>query len=211
MMDAPLSFRRCLFLAGQMAKDNLLNKQKKICVLQITFFEFCVFCPGDQVLALLPLPASLFCAKFSGPYMVVHQVSDQNYLISTPEQKRCTQLCHVNLLKLFYSHSLVSEKAPVAVAVASSVMEVAEDVKVPEDCMLQPRLYSETLNNLEDFVQHLPLHQRAELLALISDFHMLFSDSLSRTQMSAKQNQYASVFIMFLWINNVILSLKLNM
>lgn len=52
----------------------------------------------------------------------------------------------------------MSEKAPVPVAVASSV-EVAEDVKVPEDCVLQPRL-KKSLNNLEGFVQHLPLHQR---------------------------------------------------
>lgn len=94
-----------------------------------------VFCPGNQVLALLTLLASPFCAKFSGPYTIVCQVSRQNYLISW-----CTQLCHVNLLNPFYPRSNVLERAPVTVVVALSVMEVAEDVKAPEDSNLQPRL-----------------------------------------------------------------------
>ncbi len=45
---------------------------------------------------------------------------------------------YVILLKPFYSHSSVFEKAPVAVAVAAAVTEVAEDVKVSEDCILLP-------------------------------------------------------------------------
>lgn len=175
-------FRRRLFLAGQMAKENLLNKQKKMKRLFDRNTESRVFCPGDQVLALLPLPTSPFCAKFLGPYTVVRQVSEQNYLISTPERKRHSQLCHVNLLKPFYSRFSESEKAPVAVAIASSVTEMAEDVKVPEDGILQPRLNnSETLKKLDEFVKHLPFKQRDELSSLISDFPMLFSDSPSRT------------------------------
>ena len=34
------------------------------------------FSPGDQVLALLPVPKSPFCAKFVGPYSVARRVSD---------------------------------------------------------------------------------------------------------------------------------------
>lgn len=54
---------------------------------------------------------------------------------------------------------------------AFPVTEVAEDVKEPGDGMLWPRLNnSEVLNNLEDFVKHLPFSQRAELLPLFSIF-----------------------------------------
>lgn len=42
-------FRRRLLVAGQMAKDNLLNKQKKMKRLFDRRTETRVFCPGDQV------------------------------------------------------------------------------------------------------------------------------------------------------------------
>ncbi len=60
------------------------------------------FSPGDQVLALLPVVSSPFQAKFHGPFTVLRQVSELNYLLSTPERRRKTQLCHVNLLKPYY-------------------------------------------------------------------------------------------------------------
>lgn len=62
-----------------------------------------VFSPRDQVLALLPLVGSPFQAKFAGPYVILKRVSDQNYMIYTPDRRRKSQLCHVNLLKPYYS------------------------------------------------------------------------------------------------------------
>lgn len=72
------------------------------------------FSPGDCVLALLPLVDSPFQAKYSGPFSVVQQVSDLNYLIETPGRRKSTRLCHINLLKPYI----------VAVAVYSSRHEV---------------------------------------------------------------------------------------
>lgn len=46
---------------------------------------------------------SPFQARFTGPHTIVKQVSDENYLISTPERRRKTQLCHINLLKPYYN------------------------------------------------------------------------------------------------------------
>ena len=66
------------------------------------------FSPGDQVLALLPLVGSPFQAKFCGPNMVAKKVSDLNYLIATPDQKKSVQFCHVNLLKLYFARSPVT-------------------------------------------------------------------------------------------------------
>ncbi len=57
---------------------------------------------GDWVLALLPIIFSPLQAKFSGPYEVVKQVSELNYIIFTPEHRRKSQMHHVNLLKPFY-------------------------------------------------------------------------------------------------------------
>lgn len=63
-----------------------------------------VFLPCDQVLALLPIVTSPFQATLSVPYSVVKKVSDQNYGIATPNRKSSMQICHVNLLKPYYSH-----------------------------------------------------------------------------------------------------------
>ncbi|KAK0137942.1 hypothetical protein N1851_025818 [Merluccius polli] len=64
------------------------------------------FSPGDQVVALLPIPGSPFGAKYSGPYTVRLKVSENNYVVATPERRRSTQLCHVNLLKPYFLSQL---------------------------------------------------------------------------------------------------------
>ncbi|KAF7648009.1 hypothetical protein LDENG_00163430, partial [Lucifuga dentata] len=60
------------------------------------------FYPGDQVLVLLPVPGSALTARFLGPYVVDRKVSDTDYVILTPERRRKTQLCHVNMLKPYF-------------------------------------------------------------------------------------------------------------
>lgn len=60
------------------------------------------------VLALLPLVTSPFQVKFSGPYEVPKQLSELNYIISTPDWRKKTQLCHVDLLKPCF-HQVTSE------------------------------------------------------------------------------------------------------
>ena len=81
----------------------LASVQDKMKQLYDTKAELRVVSPGDQVLALLPIVTSPFQAKFSGPHTIVKQISEQNYIISTPKRRKPTQLCHVNLLKPYYS------------------------------------------------------------------------------------------------------------
>lgn len=65
------------------------------------------FQPGDQVLVLLPLPGSTLTARFSGPYVMRGKVSDNDYVIHTPERRKKTRLCHVNMLKAYHSREPV--------------------------------------------------------------------------------------------------------
>lgn len=78
-----------------------------------------VFSPGNQILALLPLINSPFQARFAGLFIVLCQVSDQNYVVSTPNRRKATQLCHVNLLTPYYT----CESKPIS-AVASAGSQV---------------------------------------------------------------------------------------
>ena len=109
LIDYVHGFRRRLFLAGRCAKKNMANAQSRMKDIFDRRAESRLFCPGDQVLALLPIPGSPFRAKFSGPYDIVRQVTEQDYVIATPNRRKSSQLCHVNLLKPYYSPSSRSD------------------------------------------------------------------------------------------------------
>ncbi|KAL2095958.1 hypothetical protein ACEWY4_008106 [Coilia grayii] len=172
------------------ATEHLTAAQKKMKHNYDRRAEVRVFSPGDQVIALLPLLGSPFTAKYSGPYTVVRKVSDVNYLVATPERRKATQLCHVNLLKPYFSSAQVEEEKAGVKAVGLVGVEgpphspvAAEDgVRVPDDAILHTRLNnSETLANLDVLFSHLELHQQVELKALILEFSCLFSDTPSCT------------------------------
>lgn len=54
--------------------------------------------PGDKALILLPVLGSALQAQFSGPYDVLEKVSDQDYIVATPDRRRGTRLCHINMM-----------------------------------------------------------------------------------------------------------------
>jgi len=132
---------------------------------------------------LLPLIHSPFQARFGGPYTVLQKVTDQNYILSTPNRRKATQLCHINLLKPYYCR----ESKPVsAVAAAGSPFSRGEDDEVvaPDDGLLHGRLSnSETLTNLPLLLAHLTEEQSSQLSALIQRFPDLFGDTPSRTHL----------------------------
>lgn len=181
LFDYINGFRRRLFLAGKLASENLKKAQRKMKRWFDQKSERRVFHPGDKVLALLPIQGSPFQAKFYGPYFVLRQVSEQDYMVSTPDRKRPTQLCHVNLLKPYFGRTL-EEKDVKAVAASvkvdlSCTAGLDEDVQTPDDAVFQPRLKnSEILSNLQILLSHLSTERSEQLKQSILDFHVLFSD-----------------------------------
>ena len=105
MIDYINGFRHRLYAAGELAKEKLASAQVKVKRLYDRKAEQHQFSPGDRVLALLPMVTSPFQAKFTGPFTVLRQVSEQNYLLSTPKRRKSTQLCHVNLLKPYFERA----------------------------------------------------------------------------------------------------------
>ena len=61
------------------------------------------FATGDQVLLLLPAPGNPLNVKIFGPYEVEAKVSEVNYLLKTPDRKRKKRLCHINMIKPYFS------------------------------------------------------------------------------------------------------------
>ena len=65
--------------------------------------------PGQKVLALLPVPGNTLNSRGFGPYVIEKKLNDLNYLIVTPERRKQTQLCHVNMLKPYITKELSGE------------------------------------------------------------------------------------------------------
>ncbi len=183
-------FKRGLYEAGKMAKEQLCFSQRHMKSLYDRRTEKRQLMPGDQVLALLPVEGSPFQAQYTGPFVVVKQITELNYLIATPDRRKSTQLCHINLLKPYYcrSHKPLDAKAEVQLVLvveSTSPVPLEEEidgVSFPEDTVLLGRLKnSETFKNLHKMFAHLPESKCADLIALINNYVSLFGDVPSRT------------------------------
>ena len=96
------TFKDRLFRAGQIAKRNLQESQSKMKVWYDRKAKSRCFEPGDRVLVLFPVVGNPLQAKYSGPYKVVKKISDTNYLVKTPDRRKETQVCHINMLKAYH-------------------------------------------------------------------------------------------------------------
>ncbi len=102
VLDYVSKFRERLHKTCSMAKDSLAAAQKKM---KYQFDRKSVqrsFSEGDQVLVLLPIAGSALSARFSGPYEVLRKLSDTDYVIRTPDRRRKSRVCHINMLKAFH-------------------------------------------------------------------------------------------------------------
>lgn len=126
---------------------------------------------------------SPFQAKFCRPFTVLRWVIDQNYMLLTPNRRKTTQLCQVNLLKPYYCRKPTSVSV---VAASDSPFSGGQDdgVTAPDDGLLRGRLFNcATLWNLPSLLAHLSEGQSGELITLIHHFPSLFGDTPSRTHL----------------------------
>lgn len=154
------------------------------------------FQPGDKVLLLLPVAGSSLSAKFSGPYAVGKKLSETNYMIHTPDRRRRTRVCHVNMMKLYHprderSESSVHSESSTVVSPVVSFSGVCSDGD--EDGLVMPsaapqgaRLSnSKVLSNLPHFLSHLSHNQSKDVEQLIREYPSLLVMFPPRHQSSA--------------------------
>ncbi|KAJ8333799.1 hypothetical protein SKAU_G00411180 [Synaphobranchus kaupii] len=129
------------------------------------------FVPGDKVLVLTPVGRERFGTRFSGPYMVVRKVGACNYVISTPERRQKTRLCHINLLKLYVERDTAN---PVGcIVVVPSDREREEGFLAPEP--VGARLdNSRACEQLQEQLKHLLKAQAQDVMALVAAHPSLF-------------------------------------
>ena len=150
------------------------------------------FQPGDQVLVLLPLPGSALTARFSGPYVLKNKVSITDYIIHTPERRRKTRLCHINMLKPYHSREEVQIKekvtldsvAPKAISALLVCGEAMFDdglASVTNGPQCGRLLNSESMSEIGKHLSYLSDCQREDVIRLLHSCPTLFHDVPSCT------------------------------
>ncbi|KAG7506797.1 hypothetical protein JOB18_015708 [Solea senegalensis] len=144
-----------------------------------------IFSPGDRVLVLLPLIGSGLQAKFSSPYVIERKLSDTNYVIHTPDHRKKTCVCHINMLKMYVDRDK-SVLPPVVTPVATMSVTPYDP---SDDGLNDRRSYfscarlrnSEILSNLEAHLVHLSDSTRSDISRLILNDPILFGDIPTQT------------------------------
>ncbi len=197
VLDYVSQFRDCLHAAWLLARESLANAQKDM---KSKYDKQAVarsFQPGDEVLVLLPVPGSSLSARFFGPYVVKKRMSETDYMLYTPDRKRKTRVCHLNMLKAYHTRESPTASAAeqtagpavssvaIAVDLASSpgILDVDTDGVVLRHAFQQgARLAnSEILEDLHSYLNHLTVDQRIDIVKLLSDFKCLFGDVPTQT------------------------------
>ena len=191
------TFKDRLFRAGQMAKRNLQESQSKMKVWYDRKAKSRYFEPGDRVLVLFPVAGNPLQAKYTGPYKVVKKISDTNYLVKTPDRRKETQVCHINMLKAYHekpkpelvtlNNRLGLESPTHSKDCVGQVAEKEEDteseVRLENDQQPIKLQNSQILNDLGTKLSHLPSVQRKELAEVITQYREVFPDVPSKTDL----------------------------
>lgn len=133
------------------------------------------------MLVLLPVPGSTFQARFSGPHNIEKKISDLDYVISTPDKRQPSRVCHINMLKPYYARESenklpetgksdlpTSEESAVLL---SSVVEGDDYVVPPLRCVTEGRLNNSVmLIVLKTCLPHLNSSEKDDILSVVNDF-----------------------------------------
>ena len=187
------TFKDRLFRAGQMAKRNLQESQSKMKVWYDRKAKSRCFEPGDRVLVLFPVVGNPLQVKYSRPYIVVKK----NYLVKTPDRRKETQVCHINMLKAYHekpkpelvilNNKLGLENPMHSESCVGLEAEKEEDtkskVRLGNDQQPIKLQNSQILHDLGTKLSHLPLFQRKVLAEVITQYREVFPDVPSKTNL----------------------------
>jgi hypothetical protein len=190
--DVPMSGHLGVNKTCELARENLGETQN---IMKDTFDRKAqqrTFVVGDKVLVLFPVLGKPLQAKFSGPYEVVKQINTWNYVVKTPDRRKKTQICHINMLKKYYERG---DRIPaVAVVAVDDPDDPDDDGDTDDDLGVSEFVQGEAgvcaklknsvvLDNLDGKLSHLTPEQREPLKQLIFEYQDICSDIPSRTHL----------------------------
>ena len=161
----------------KLALENFARSQKKMKTLYDLKSQVRKFNPGDKVLLFLPVHGQPLRSKYSGPYVVSHSLNKCNYVVHTPDRRKDTQLVHLNLMKPYIDREEQEHKPPLKPVGTfnSDVSPGSHDnfeVEIPSPLSSN----QDILENISDYVSHLPLSKRNDLVSIFKQFPRVTED-----------------------------------
>uniref|UniRef100_A0A8C1TWC8 ribonuclease H n=1 Tax=Cyprinus carpio TaxID=7962 RepID=A0A8C1TWC8_CYPCA len=171
-----LKMREQLQKTTTLARENLLQSQKRQKEWYDRTARSRTFEPGEKVLLLLPTSEHKLLAKWQGPYQIKRKVGPVTYELEIPSRTQPLQIFHVNMLKKWYARStqlepMSEEEAGTATALFVRSVEGEEEI---EEQYLPGRQGNSQLK-----FEHLEDGKRQELLQCIPA--QLFMETPGRT------------------------------
>ncbi|XP_068208700.1 uncharacterized protein [Palaemon carinicauda] len=154
----------------QWAQNNLTTSQTKVKTHYDRKSQVRNFEAGEQVLVLLPIPGQ-FRAQFVGPAVVKKKLNYVDYLVEIPGRRKKYQLCHINIMKKYFSR-------------ANTVKSVS--AVVPKECNgqeVESKEYgwngenSKILCNPDSLFKHLNAQEATDIKDLFIEHPTIFKDT----------------------------------
>ena len=207
LLDYVCKFRTRLHEAGEIAKKNIENSQQKMKMYYDRNVKAREHKPGDKVLVLLPLRGNPLQAKYHRHYKVLKTVNDLDYIVETPDGRKPSQLCHINMSKAYHSCDNNAVGVGMCKAHGDTIMtdrvacdktHTEEDVLSDDTAACQDTLgmedvgnlempvkirlsNSEVIANIDSKLNGLSVEQKQQLKDFIQQYESIFPDVINRT------------------------------
>lgn len=176
LLDYVLKFKERLHEVGKLARENLHGSQERMKKLFDRNTQDRQFQPGDKVLVFLPIHGNPLKARYFGPYNVSERTSPVNYVVDTPDRRKRSQLCHINMMKAYYDRETAQGAGPIGSPRPTGVSIANISPGEGESWITPLKLAnSEILNNLDSYLEDLGENKNS-VKKLLLEFQDIASD-----------------------------------
>ncbi|XP_050780327.1 uncharacterized protein LOC127034950 [Gopherus flavomarginatus] len=102
-----LTFRERLAELIGLARENLARAQRRQKVWYDRTARARAFATGDQVMVLIPVRRNKLQAAWEGPFKVIKQLNEVNYVVELSNRAHHRRVYHVNIMKPYYNRGNV--------------------------------------------------------------------------------------------------------
>ncbi|CAM4643721.1 unnamed protein product [Lepidochelys kempii] len=182
VVEYVLIFRERLAELMGLARENLARAQRK----QKVWYDHTVraraYATGDQVMVLIPVRKNKLQAAWEGPFKVVKQLSEVNYVVELSNRAHHRRVYHVNMMKPYYA------RGNVVLAVCGQWEEQGDDPLVD----LFPGTRAGSPLETIPLSDQLTPAQQAEVREVLHPYRQLFSNQPGRTNLTVHRVQTGS-------------------
>ncbi|XP_068204237.1 uncharacterized protein [Palaemon carinicauda] len=169
-LDYILSFKEKLRSIWQWAQNNLSTSQAKMKTHYDRKSQVRNFEAGEQVLVLLAMPGQ-FRAQFVGSAVVKKKLNDVDYLVEIPGRRKKYQLCHINIMKKYFSRDNTVK------SVSAVVLKECNGQEVESKEYGWSGENSKILCNPDSLFKHLNAQEATDMKDLFKEHPSIFKDT----------------------------------